>query len=413
MIAAVGSVLFFGLVGAIAFAVLSGKNDGETAQSTASTRQLIDTNKKASQGLIAPSDSSIGRNPQITSDPSVDSNEGNSSSTSSDSENTKSETIGNAEDNRFGAKSSNTDNNDDANDGSESNQSNNDDDANNESDVVENTSTTNSVDADASEMTENVDPKKIEQLALTDGESSPEGKPIDLLRLIEYPQNLRSGIAIFPNFRARHGSPERGLRLLSPHAYNMVEFPILLPRAYDIRAKVTRLDLGENDSLWFVFHIDGHPVTFVFDSGEVQISGLVAIDDKSMGHPDYDAQVLNGMQLPIGVPIDLLIRVRPRGFELLFDNESIYRWVGDPARLSAILKTSLASEYKYRLVVASFKSGFLIEQMELIPRGHAATDRNWESTSTAPKILEKPQRKVVDLLKKFNLNDGICSHQLL
>ncbi|MCO6459268.1 MAG: hypothetical protein J5I93_28495, partial [Pirellulaceae bacterium] len=167
--------------------------------------------------------------------------------------------------------------------------------------------------------------------------------------------------------RTAHG-PCLQTEALAEHVLFYFPGPALLA-SYEFEADVTRLE-GEG-GFFFVLPVLGRSAALVIDGGDDlgHRTGLVAVDNQVLSSPRYPTPLATGTQLPPGRRVRLACGVDAQGLRLRVDGNEVYRWQGDPARLS--LPPFYRSPHKAYLHAGSFHSRFRLEGVAL-RMGHAA-----------------------------------------
>ena len=214
---------------------------------------------------------------------------------------------------------------------------------------------------------------------------------IELLPLLKFPESVKQGVV-----RRQKSS----ILFESTKSINHVEFPVMMPAAYDLEATVTRL--SPEDGFCIGMHVANKPCCLMIDG--YPLSGFKTGIRKLLAdiNSPLREDVVVGQILKYNEPTKLKVQVRPSGVQLLVDGEVKYKYVGSPAKIQTVPMVLQGTTNFFNFWLMSWKTRFQIEDVKLTPRGRAAEQPDWLATATVEsnEKLGPP----VDLLNKVDLS---------
>ena len=215
------------------------------------------------------------------------------------------------------------------------------------------------------------------------------GDPVPMLPLLNFPECVRQGVV---------RDSKSSVVFESIKSVNHIEFPLLLPAAYDIEATVTRL--SPEDGFGIGIHLANKPCSLMIDGYPAQgfCTGVrqLEADISWRGRAD----VVRGQVLQTDQPANIKVMVRPTGVRLYVDDKLIYQLTENPNKIRHAPFVIPGTGNLFRFWLMSWKTRFRVQDVSLIPRGEAASDEEWLTKSTVKDAEE--MGRPVDLLSKFN-----------
>lgn len=220
-------------------------------------------------------------------------------------------------------------------------------------------------------------------------------------------RNLMAGVDLSTHTLRGRGRVAGGLiETQSEKAPSLFRTLVRAPRRYELRASVTRK--AGKGAFYLLCPIEGRDVAVIVEAendGQLS-SGLALIDRTAPKNPAYPARACVDPLLPLGKRVEIVCRVDGREFQLLVGDKRVFRWHGDPGRLS--LTPFFRNSFSNHVLFGSARSRFLIHQLELRsldppapavadpdPSERSATASTRQPSSAAPAEKSPPKEPVV------------------